>query len=368
MKAYPLQSITLEQATKLQFKLVDAITRNLSGNEVLTQGDLGVNPLRNQPLMTGKIEKVLADFFGVEDACLVLGSGTGAIRDGLHSMIEGSRQILIHDAPVYSTTQSTFDQLNMSTVVCDFNDPQAIKEALIENDNLDLCLIQTTRQQLGDSYDLASVIQLLRSIKPEISILTDDNYAAMKIEKIGAQCGADLSCFSMFKLLGPEGVGCVIGKSKFISKIRKAHYSGGSQVQGHVALAALRGLIYAPVALAISAQQVELIANELNSGRVTGIEEAVIVNAQSKVVLVKLNKPIAKHVLTASHALGAAPYPVGAESKYEFVPMFYRVSGTMATSDPEFENYWIRINPMRSGAETVLRILEEALKEAEECL
>ena len=48
--------------------------------------------------------------------------------------------------------------------------------------------------------------------------------------------------------------------------------------------------------------------------------------------------------------------------------MFYRVSGTMATSDPEFENYWIRINPMRSGAETVLRILEEALKEAEECL
>ena len=167
-------------------------------------------------------------------------------------------------------------------------------------------MIQTTRQQLGDSYDLASVIQLLRSIKPEISILTDDNYAAMKIEKIGAQCGADLSCFSMFKLLGPEGVGCVIGKSKFISKIRKAHYSGGSQVQGHVALAALRGLIYAPVALAISAQQVELIANELNSGRVTGIEEAVIVNAQSKVVLVKLNKPIAKHVLTASHALGGS--------------------------------------------------------------
>ena len=95
MKAYPLQSITLEQATKLQFKLVDAITRNLSGNEVLTQGDLGVNPLRNQPLMTGKNRKSSSRFFWcrrhVPRPWL---RDLAPIRDGLHSMIEGSRQIL----------------------------------------------------------------------------------------------------------------------------------------------------------------------------------------------------------------------------------------------------------------------------------
>ena len=60
---------------------------------------------------------------------------------------------------------------------------------------------------------------------------------------------------------------------------------------------------------------------------------------------------------------GAAPYPVGAESKYEIVPMFYRVSGTMLNDNAEYQDYWIRINPMRSGADTVLRILSEAIKE-----
>jgi hypothetical protein len=36
--------------------------------------------------------------------------------------------------------------------------------------------------------------------------VTDDNYAVMKVPRIGCQCGADLSCFSLFKLLGPGGV------------------------------------------------------------------------------------------------------------------------------------------------------------------
>lgn len=365
MKATPLRSISLEQAIQLQFKLVDAIAKNIDGYDILTQGDLGVHPLHNQPLMTVKVEKVIADFFDVEDACLVIGAGTGAIREGIHSMINNSRKILIHDAPIYSTTQTTFNQLNMETIQCDYNNHQSIKETLEVNKDIEICLIQTTRQQLSDHYELETVIQQIKDINPEIAILVDDNYSAMKIEKIGAQCGADLSCFSMFKLLGPEGIGCIIGKKELIAKIKKSHYSGGSQVQGHVAMAALRGLVYAPVSLAISSQQVELIAQELNSGKVEGIEQAVVVNAQSKVVLVKFNQPIAKQVLKESHKLGAAPYPVGAESKYEFVPMFYRVSGTMVSGNPDLLDYWIRINPLRAGSDTVIRILNEAIKEAE---
>ena len=59
--------------------------------------------------------------------------------------------------------------------------------------------------------------------------------------------------------------------------------------------------------------------------------------------------------------LGAAPNPVGCESKYEFLPMFYRVSGTFIRSDPSLQYRMIRINPMRAGADTILRILDAAL-------
>src|SRR5699024_8822171 len=105
------------------------------------------------------------------------------------------------------------------------------------------------------------------------------NYAVMKVPSIGVECGADLSCFSMFKLLGPEGVGCIVGKKPYIEKLKKENYSGGLQVQGHEALAALRGLVYAPVSLAISAIQSEKLTSELNRGMIPQIKQAVIVNA-----------------------------------------------------------------------------------------
>ena len=60
--------------------------------------------------------------------------------------------------------------------------------------------------------------------------------------------------------------------------------------------------------------------------------------------------------------LGALPYPVGSESRFEVHTMFYRVSRTMMEKDPIFANYVIRINPMRAGADTVLRILDQSIK------
>ena len=72
-------------------------------------------------------------------------------------------------------------------------------------------------------------------------------------------------------------------------------------------------------------------------------------------------------MLVEAQKLGAAPNPIGAESKYEMVPMFYRVSGTFRASDPTIENRMIRINPMRSGSETILRILKESIARVKKC-
>ena len=53
---------------------------------------------------------------------------------------------------------------------------------------------------------------------------------------------------------------------------------------------------------------------------------------------------------------------MGAESKYEMIPMFYRVSGTFRKADPTLEHRMIRINPMRAGADTILRIIKESVE------
>ena len=81
-----------------------------------------------------------------------------------------------------------------------------------------------------------------------------------------------------------------------------------------------------------------------------------------------LKEEIAEKVLRESEKLGAAPYPIGCESKYEMVPLFYRISGTFRKVDPFLEHRMIRINPLRAGSDTVIRILKESIERVKVCL
>ncbi|EFH6483223.1 hypothetical protein GNW40_08910 [Escherichia coli] len=220
-------------------------------------------------------------------------------------------------------------------------------------------LMQHTRQQPQDSYVLADVLATLRAAG--VPALTDDNYAVMKVARIGCECGANVSTFSCFKLFGPEGVGAVVGDADVINRIRATLYSGGSQIQGAQALEVLRGLVFAPVMHAVQAGVSERLLALLNGGAVPEVKSAVIANAQSKVLIVEFHQPIAARVLEEAQKRGALPYPVGAESKYEIPPLFYRLSGTFRQANPQSEHCAIRINPNRSGEETVLRILRESI-------
>lgn len=363
MKVYPLQSISLKQAIENQYRMVDCITRNFKGYEVLSRGDLGVHQPENQPLTTLKAEKTIAQYFNCEASIMVRGSGTGAIRYALSSVLKANEKILIHKAPVYSTTKTSFEMLGIECVVADYNNLNNIKKVLKENKDIKAALIQYTRQAIEDSYDIEKVIKTIKKEK-NIPIVTDDNYAVMKVAKTGVELGADLSCFSTFKLLGPEGIGVVIGKKKYIDKIRKMHYSGGCQTQGHEALDVLRGLVYSSVSLAISAQTSEEVLKRLKNKEVKGIKDAFVANAQSKVLIVEFEKKIAKKVLSNAEKLGALPNPVGSESIYEITPLFYKVSGTFLKEDPGRIDTMIRINPNRAGADTVIRILKESIKKS----
>ena len=131
--------------------------------------------------------------------------------------------------------------------------------------------------------------------------------------------------------------------------------------QGAQALEVLRGLVFAPVMHAVQAGVSERLLALLNGGAVPEVKSAVIANAQSKVLIVEFHRPIAARVLEEAQKRGALPYPVGAESKYEIPPLFYRLSGTFRQANPQSEHCAIRINPNRSGEETVLRILRESI-------
>ena len=73
MKTFPLQSLTLAQAQQKQFALVDTLCRHFPGADFLAGGDSGLVPGLNQPRVTQRVEKVLADVFHAEAAVLVQG-------------------------------------------------------------------------------------------------------------------------------------------------------------------------------------------------------------------------------------------------------------------------------------------------------
>ena len=234
MKTYPLHSISLEQAKQLQFKVIDAVTRNFQGEEVLSLGDLGVVKGLNKPRCTVKVEKVFADTFDAPAALLVRGSGTGAIRWALTACLKPGDAILVHTSPIYTTTQVTIDAMGLKPIRADFNDLEQLKAVCAQHkDEIRGALVQLTRQKPEDRYDYKAVIAAIKAALPGIPVVTDDNYAALKVDAIGCQAGADLSTFSCFKILGPEGVGAVIGSKELICAgcEKKLPYTGDRAVR-----------------------------------------------------------------------------------------------------------------------------------------
>ncbi|MCM3272797.1 aminotransferase class V-fold PLP-dependent enzyme [Paenibacillus elgii] len=359
-----LQNRTLEEAKRLQFQLIDEITKEFTNNEFYQTGDVGLHPAHQRPLTTARVEKVLARCFGAEACALVRGSGTGAIRTIMSVLVEPGDSVLLHTAPMYTTTKETFRLMGLKPSQADFNDREQLVKLLEQDRASKVFYVQHARQQPTDTYRLHDVIALVKARRPDLPIVVDDNYCAMKMKGIGSEYGADYSTFSGFKLMGPQGIGVIIGKREGIEKLHERNYSGGGQVQGYEAHELLRSMVFAPVMLAIQNEQVEQLCERLMNGEIPGVREAYITNSQSKNVIVELEQPIAQKVIELASNYGAATYPVGAESRFELIPMIYRVSGSFLESQPELRDYGLRINPMKASADTVIRILQGALDEA----
>ncbi|MFI9051260.1 aminotransferase class V-fold PLP-dependent enzyme [Streptomyces sp. NPDC053427] len=353
----PLPTVTVADATARQFRLLECTARHFDGHQ-LFEADAGVVPGPGRPRTTARVEAVLADFFGAPAAALVQGAGTGAIRAALAAVLEPGDPLLIHRAPVYRTTAVTLRGLGVRTVEADFNDPRALTEALAPG-RPRWAYVQHTRQRLADSYDVGAVLAACRAAG--VRTVVDDNYAALRVPACGTELGADASCFSLFKLHGPEGVGVVVGAADLVARVHEDNYSGGGQVQGHQALDALRALTHVPVMWAVQSAVGAEAAERLAAGAVPGVAETALANAQDRCLLVRLDRPLARALPAAAARHGAAAFPVGANSRYEIAPLFYRLSGSALADAPELAEWTVRINPMRAGADLVLDILGRAL-------
>ena len=239
MTTVPLTQWTVAEATEAQFRLVDAFHREFDGYEALEAGDYGAPADLGRSRMTAKVERVLATFFGAEDVVLTPGAGTGALRSALMASLALGASVLVHDFPVYATTAVTFRAMGRQVATCDFNDARAAP-ARPSQQRPDMLYVQHARQRFDDGYSAAEVIAAARDARPATRVLVDDNYTALAVPRIGTQLGADLSAFSLFKLLGEPGVGCVAGDARLIDRIRPDNYSGGTKIHGPVAIATLK--------------------------------------------------------------------------------------------------------------------------------
>ncbi|MDQ1385001.1 MAG: hypothetical protein QOG65_2380 [Actinomycetota bacterium] len=358
---HPLPAPTLHEARQLQFRLMECICAHFDGAQLLS-ADVGVTPEIGRPLTTARAENALAEFFGTEACALTQGAGTGAIRAMLMATLAPGDPVIVHSGPPYDTTRTTFRALGLRLVEVDYNDPGALGALPRQLDGTEHAYVQHPRHDLDDAYDPATIIGQLRDAG--LSVMTDENYTAFSVPRIGVELGAAASAFSLFKLLGPEGVGCVVGTSKIVEQIHRDNYSGGGQVQGPQALDALRSLVLVPVMWAIKAEVVEELTTRLESGEVPGVVGAAVMNAQDRMVTVLFEQPIARAVVAASARFGGQNYPVGANSRYEIAPFVYRLSGANLEARPDLADYAIRVNPVRAGADLVLSILERSVEAA----
>lgn len=358
-RTFPLPTVSLDEAAGRQFRLLECTARHFEGQQ-LFESDAGVVPELGRPRTTARVEAVLADFFGAEAAALVQGAGTGAIRSALTAVLGPDEELLIHRAPVYRTTEVTLRGLGVRTTEADFNDRAELGEALATG-RFRHAYVQHTRQRLGDSYEPAEVLAACRAAG--VRTVVDDNYAAFRVPACGVELGADASCFSLFKLHGPEGVGAVIGSRDVVERVHADNYSGGGQVQGHQALEVLRALAHVPVMWALQSRTGAEVAERLEAGEVPGVAEVRIANAQDRCLLVRLDHPVARELPAFASRYGAAPYPVGSNSRYEMAPLFYRMSSSSLEDAPGLADWTVRINPMRAGADLVVHILRRALED-----
>jgi len=74
---------------------------------------------------------------------------------------------------------------------------------------------------------------------------------------------------------------------------------------------------------------------------------------------------VAEEFLRSAWRHGSPSQSIGEEAQYEFLPLFTYLTSTFLKATPGLERFAVRINPMRGGTETVMRVLRSALADSD---
>jgi hypothetical protein len=368
--------MSVAEATQQQFRLVDLAQRIMGSDEVFTHDVGQVRELATvafggggRPRSTAAVERVLAEYFDVDACALVHGAGTGAIRSMLNAGLAPGDRVVVHAAHLYKTTEPSMRHMGIDIVPVDFGDDGALRRELRSGRPAGLYL-QHVPQRLGDTFEIDAVVSAAREERSDdIRVLSDDNYAVMRTPRIAVQVGADSSAFSFFKLLASSQIGAVLASAELVESVRRTQASAGCQVQGGDAMDALRMLVYAPVALAIQNQVVLDATAQINAlvgaGELPFVRCAVAAQPGIRSVVLVFEQPVAEAFLRSAWRNGSPSQSVGEEAQYEFLGLFTYLTSTFLKGWPGLERHAIRVNPMRAGAETIVRVLRAALDDPE---
>jgi hypothetical protein len=366
--------MSIDEAVQVQYRLVDVAQQVMGSDEVFIEDYGQVRELATvvfggggRPRATARVEEVLARFFETEDAVLIHGAGTGSIRAMLNAMVEPGSRILLHDAHPYKTTLPAMKHMGLDVTFVNFNDSDALTAQLRDNPPTTV-FVQHVPQQLGDNYSIPGTIDLVRSVSDTpLRILVDDNYAVMRSPRIGVQFGADASSLSLFKLLSPHPIGVVLSDTASVGQIRRDLSSAGCQIQGPHAMAALRALVFTPVALAVQNATIHAAVTEVNNNLGTAeypfVARAYAAQPGIRSMVLLFDRPIAENFLQSTWRNGSPSQSVGEEAQFEFLPLFTYLTSTFLKATPGLEKFAVRVNPMRGGPDTVLRVLKQALND-----
>ena len=134
-------------------------------------------------------------------------------------------------------------------------------------------------------------------------------------------------------------------------------------------MAALRMLVYAPVALAIQNACVVEAARRINDlalqGELPFIRGAVAAQPGIRCVVVVFDQPVAEAFVRSAWRNGSPSQSVGEEAQIEVLPLFTYLTSTFLKGMPGLERHALRINPMRGGPDAVLRVLSAAMDDPE---
>ena len=116
METYPLLSLSIEEAMKLQFWAVDCMTKEFEGQESLSRGDLGVvRGVKINRLQQQKPSGSLRGYLVRKPCTCARGR---KCSDSLWTSYNAALRTkdLAHKAPIYNTTATSFEMLGFVPV------------------------------------------------------------------------------------------------------------------------------------------------------------------------------------------------------------------------------------------------------------